>query len=156
MPETADCPTERWETEWVNYGDASPEEHGGLFVRWDPDAGEWNVVQTRRAMDFDPRADDPNVHLVTEYNFEPQDVFVDGEVDAGFTDEMQKILDRLGEEHVTPETPEFHDRIGYYVVDFVYMRNYHCTEQYVDIGDDFDTYEDMIEAHGVDPAEALG
>lgn len=36
-------------TEWRNYGDFNPEEHGGLFIRWDTDNTSWEVVHTQNS-----------------------------------------------------------------------------------------------------------
>lgn len=36
-------------TEWRNYGDFNPERHGGLFIRWDSEHTQWEVVHTQHA-----------------------------------------------------------------------------------------------------------
>ncbi|MCK5015282.1 MAG: hypothetical protein KAS66_15835, partial [Candidatus Omnitrophica bacterium] len=38
---------------WINYGDVNPREHGGIFVRYNPNHKEYEIVQTTSTEDFD-------------------------------------------------------------------------------------------------------
>jgi len=43
---------------WVNYGDANPEAHGGIWVSYDPDRDRWEVYETIHAGVYE-ELDDP-------------------------------------------------------------------------------------------------
>lgn len=38
---------------WVNYGDVNPREHGGLFIRYNKDFKEFEILQTTSTRDFE-------------------------------------------------------------------------------------------------------
>ena len=38
---------------WLNYGDVNPREHGGIFIRYDPEDQMYEILQTTSTKDFD-------------------------------------------------------------------------------------------------------
>lgn len=92
--------------EWVNFGDANPELHGGLFLRWDRDM--WQLVETRHPGDLPEGFDG---QYVSEYYIEPEDVWVNGNPSEGFTEEMVSEFETLTS-HQQPETTWDMDNIA--------------------------------------------
>lgn len=80
------------ETGWKNYGDAHPQDWGGLFVRWD--GISWEVIGTRPPAEL-PDGLSETEHMVEETLVWPEDVWVDGDPDAGPTSLTQRCIDAL-------------------------------------------------------------
>jgi len=38
---------------WKNYGDRNPREHGGIFIRYNPEHEQYEIVQTTSTVDYD-------------------------------------------------------------------------------------------------------
>lgn len=78
--------------EWKNYGDASPKEHGGIFVRWEDDM--WRVIETLRTDTIFIDGSE-NEWRIDEQYIEPMDLFVDGDPELGPTDSFERVLGRF-------------------------------------------------------------
>lgn len=76
--------------EWINYGDVNPEIHGGMWVK--RDGSMWQVVHNRNLKEDGPEGmiQDGKHQMIETYWFEPQDVWIDGDPDKGFTDGFKK------------------------------------------------------------------
>lgn len=88
---------------WVNYGDLSPIQHGGCFVRWDSPQGRWNVVYTEHS-DMFPEDIIPENHVVIHHMYVyDDDVFRNGNPQKGptewFLDEIDSLTNVNGYEH---------------------------------------------------------
>lgn len=124
-------------THWVNYGDVNPEPHGGIFVKYDPDWGSWELVRTVKLADV--MAEEPadsNRQMVDVLAVDHDDVFVEGDPSKGLTDRMMSVLESLQREHLAPRNadpdlpkdadhnygyaPDFLEDISYYVADYIY------------------------------------
>lgn len=125
-------------TEWENYGDVNPEQHGGMFIRWEGNG--WHVIETRKlGVDVPEDIGPPDAtHVVFDYYFYPDDVFVGENPSNGLTDNMMRIVEALSDETLTlnyyeqnPEAlpegevpeyaPEFKKNLPYYVVDLTFQ-----------------------------------
>ncbi len=150
MPE---IPTEEFDTNWVNYWDANPEDHGGRFVRWDADSECWEIVEVTAPGDLPSEFAGESEYLVEQYWVYPDNVWVDGEPENGFTDDMESILESLDATNhfEAPGGEPFIDRIEYYVADFVHYLH-DDRHKIVDV-EDYDNYDDMIAAFGVEDYE---
>lgn len=144
---------------WVNYGDVNPEPHGGRFIKYDADAGQWLLVETINMADIDPSAgEDCTRHHVEKYWLEPQDVWVDGDPDNGFSDAIQDILESLHEhgglagDSPEPDSPQFMGDVSYYLADITHYQ-YGSTTATEDTEDYADGYDEMIAEYGVDDYE---
>jgi len=87
----SDHPTE-WPTEWINMGDASPEGHGGAWVKWD--GSMWIVVKNRNLRVDGPEGmiQDGEHQMIEDHYVGPQDVWIDGDPDNGFTDGFKSSI----------------------------------------------------------------
>lgn len=146
-------PTEQFDTEWTNYGDMNPEPNGGRFVRWDDDDGSWDIVTTDKAMHVVADEDNPDKQMVSEYEVHSDDVWVNGDPDEGFTDHMVSILDSFSHDHhkAAPGGKPFMNKVQYYVADMSHKLS--SRWKYEVIGEDYDTYDEMLSAYGVDSYE---
>lgn len=73
--------------EWINIGDANPERHGGIFVRWKGDM--WHIIQSRHFADL-PKGISDQEHMFEHMWMEPMDIFENGEDIYGGLDPWAK------------------------------------------------------------------
>lgn len=130
----------------VNYGDANPDAHGGLWMSYDPDFGEWEVFETVPACEYYDDADDEDWG----------DQFVRlGYVDWDFIiTEDGQWTDHFGR-HVG-EVHRSHDRpIGAVVDGDLEAHIAHWVSQRADPEGRLqkDSYADVLAAHGIEPIE---
>ena len=91
-----DGPTEHdpdtFPSEWINYGDVDPVVHGGAWIR--RDGGMWQVVANYNLRENGPEGmiRDGEHQMVQTYWFEPQDVWIDGDPDKGFSETFKKSI----------------------------------------------------------------
>lgn len=115
---------------WVNFGDVNPEKHGGIFVTWDGDM--WKVVTTYGG--------------ITTHYVEPQDVWVDGNPENGFTDTFRGLIGGRHRYHDgVEETPDLDENwnlilseIGHYARHYTRADRRHSG--------DYDGYWDELES----------
>jgi len=145
-------PTEREcfdpSTEWVNYWDMHPVDHGGKFVRWNSDRDRWKVVEVTP-----PSAHplDPNLYLVETFSFGPKDVWEDpGDPLTEWSDSMVAVTDALHRSPDLPNVPPFLVDIDYYVVDLTTRRR---GRQDTFSAETVAEYWDAVRGYGVNPAE---
>jgi hypothetical protein len=78
---------------WKNYGDISPRVAGGRFLKWE--GSYWTLVVTRDMEGHGMLEGSDDRYMFNEYVFGPSDVWVDGDPEKGFTEEMQNAADAL-------------------------------------------------------------
>jgi len=105
--------------EWTNYGDANPERHGGLFVKWDN--GMWHCVQTTHFADL-PKDMTDNEHMFEDIYVEPMDIWKNGNPYDGFTKDALKFFGEYSTQpfNVTndpdlPENETYKDYVNFYL-----------------------------------------
>lgn len=136
--------------EWNNYGDMNPEDHGGRFIKWT--GGSWELIETSRSEDIagEDFAEENGEHMIEHIYIYPDEVFIDGNPENGFTDTMHSIFDSLGmDRNLTPENPEIMDNLQYYLADF----NYYIGGNHYDFKDG--DYWDIVESYGVNPEDIV-
>lgn len=135
---------------WENYGDANPDRHGGVWVRWD--GGEWEVIETRPLADMDPDrdVDDPG-QFVRFLDVQPQDIFVDGDPSKGYTDDAQYVVDTLSGANEIPEGLAVDGRVGWFVAAFATSGRHGSHGHRERELESWDDYWQMLESFGVDP-----
>lgn len=81
-----------WPDTWINYGDVNPVVHGGAWVKWD--GSMWQVVTNRNLREDGPEGmiRDGEYQMVETHWFEPQDVWIDGESDKGFSETFKQSI----------------------------------------------------------------
>ncbi len=130
------------ETGWVNYGDVNPRDHGGRFVRFDRRA--WEVIETRPPESM-PDGLSETRHLV-EYGYvHDEQIWVDGDPDAGPTDWLERTIHEVhGVESYTQAMLEY--PVEYWVADWL---AYHGGGRDDWVEDD--EWTDWLESEGIDP-----
>ena len=86
---------------WKNYGDASPREHGGRFLKFedsDYGTGSWTLVTTRDMEGHGMLEGTDDRYMFQEWAIEPDMVWVDGDPEKGFTEKMEEAADALNTE----------------------------------------------------------
>lgn len=114
IPDGEEFPTVTKTDDWLNYGDANPEIHGGRFVKWDSDGGYWKVVETLPWGDILPEKEEEDGHMVQINWIYPEDLFVDEEPEKGPTEAFKSVLDSLSIGYLEALTDY---RIEYFVAD---------------------------------------
>jgi len=97
-------------TEWVNYGDADPLPHGGVFIRFEPDNDMWHIVKTQNG-DYLPHIDDCEI-MITEYWADLQDLFANGDPDNGPSEYLQREIETLS------NVPNFENALVDYDIEY--------------------------------------
>jgi len=148
MAVPGNVPTAEFDTEWCNYWDANPEDHGGTFLRWDPEGEYWKIVQVQPWTHFPEEIAEEDEYYICQYWVYPDDVWVNSDPEEGFTDDMESILESLDAERhkQAPGGEPFISRIGYYVADFPHLRT--GRGEFVD-SSEYDSYDDMVADYGV-------
>ena len=145
--EDGDFPTD---DAWENYGDVNPEYHGGRWISYDPDHGEWTVYQTIHAdlylEDADPDA--TGDQLVQVSSFQWRDIVTAlGEWKGPAASEVEALSN-------APETPlgaAVDDRLTWIVAG--------CADRwsdpypYRDNRHQKDSYDDVLDSLGIVPAD---
>jgi len=146
-------PTEREcfdpSTEWVNYWDHNPVDHGGTFVRWDDDRECWEVVEVTP-----PSAHpmDERTYIVSEHTFHPPNVWDDPDDPlTGWSDGMASEIDALHDSPHYPNAEPFVSSVDYHVAGLThrYRPNRDGTFQAETVAE----YWDAVSSYGVDPSE---
>lgn len=139
-------------TEWRNFGDASPEDHGGTFLRYHHE--RWTVIETIPYADVNPDApSDSTEQYVKGYTVYHDDVWKDGDPEQGVTDEMADELLALhehgGKRGASPEgdSRRFLGSVDYYVAGVV--QHLACGVDSVKNIEDYDGYTGMLESFDV-------
>jgi len=84
-PENVETPTE-----WVNYGDCNPFDHGGCWVKWTGD--DWKVVRTSPPQNFPEDMCQGN-HALETFRYSKRDVWDGGDPERGFSDRAKEYAD---------------------------------------------------------------
>ena len=145
--EDGEYPTE---DAWLNYGDATPEGHGGLWISYDPDFGSWTVYETQPAATYmdvaDP--DDGGDQLVWVAEFAWRDIVTDlGEWKGPAISEVESLAN-------APDTPlgaVVDDRLDWLVAGCARRRS--DPEPYRDNRHQKDSYDDVLDGLGIVPAD---
>lgn len=93
---------------WVNVGDANPERHGGIFVKWDS-VCNWHIIETRHYADL-PHGLTEKEHMFEHIYPNTDEMWENPKnLKEGFTDWFMKELDSFHNPSVDPrffENPE--------------------------------------------------
>ena len=146
--ESGDHPTDE---AWENYGDVTPEYHGGRWICYDPDRGEWTVYQTMHAdvylEDADPDATGDQLVQVSSFQF--RDIVTE---DGEWAEVAQAEVSALSAG--APDTP-----LGAVVDDRLTWIVAGCSDRrsepypYRDSRHQKDSYEDVLDSLGIVPVE---
>jgi hypothetical protein len=146
-------PTERESfepsTEWVNYWDMHPVDHGGTFVRWDGDRGRWEVIEVT------PPSAHPvgeNTYLVTEHSFTPYDVWENpSDPLTRWSDGMASEVSALHNSPDHPNVKPFVSEVDHYVAGLTHRLRPSRTDSFK--AETVAEYWDAVRRFGVDPSE---
>jgi len=143
---------------WVNYGDANPGPHGGIWLRYDDRTGCFEVFRTTPSVDVgfpDVRPDDFGDQYVEFGGLYWSDVVT---ARGDWTDEFQTAMSSLTRRarDETPEGAVIDGRLEHHVAHEARhwsrpVRLTHDTEDHGRIH--ADTYDDVLAVVGVDPDE---
>lgn len=139
---------------WHNYGDANPEAHGGLWISYDPDHGEWTVYETVHAYEIgltdDPAdAEDWGVQYVTRADLQWRDVVTES---GEWSDTFDHIPDVYHRGHPEPLGAIVDG--GLTAVVAHEARKWSEPDPYRDQPVRKDSYGDVLDSHGIEPAES--
>lgn len=137
---------------WVNYGDVNPLPHGGIFTRWE--GNMWHIVETTHGQDVpDGVCDDDHV-IVTQQWVEPEEVWVDGKPENGFTDTFRgQISGRHRYHDGVEEVPDLDENWNLILSEIAHFgAHYRSTHRHTTIpaADYWETLEDK---HDITPEE---
>jgi hypothetical protein len=103
------------ETEWTNYGDVNPRDHGGRFVRW---TGRYWVVHETRPPETLPDGLSETEHLVMTGYVDPEEIWVDGDPDHGPTDWLAETIESV-HGYSSFESAMLEVPVGYWIADWL-------------------------------------
>jgi hypothetical protein len=143
---------------WVNYGDANPDKHGGIWLRYDDTAGCFEVFRTTPSVDVgfpDVRPEDFGDQYVEYAGLYWSDVVA---AYGGWTSEFQAAMSSLTAtaQHASPTGAVVDGALEHHVAHEArqWSRPVHVTHGADDVGRiHADTYDDVLAVVGVDPAE---
>lgn len=93
---------------WKNFGDADPREHGGRFLKFEEEeytSDHWTLVITTDMEGHSLVEGSDDRYLFQEWFIEPDMVWVDGDPEKGFTEEMQDEVNEVRED-INPQDIE--------------------------------------------------
>lgn len=145
--ESGDYPTD---SAWANYGDATPEYHGGTWISYDPDRGEWTVYETIHSdhyhEDADPDSTGDQIVRVATIGF--RDIVTDlGEWKGAAKAEVSALANA----HDTPLGAAVDDRLTWIVAGAA--ARWSEPYPYRDSRHQMDSYADLLDSLGVRPAD---
>jgi len=145
--EDGDFPTD---DAWENYGDANPEYHGGTWISYDPDRGEWTVYETIHSdvylEDADPDA--TGDQLVQTASIQFRDIVTDlGEWKGPALAEVKALANA----HDTPMGAVVDGRLTALVAGCAYR--WSDPMPYRDNRHQMDSYADVLDSLGIVPAD---
>lgn len=133
-------------TDWVNYGDVNPREHGGGFIRWDPDLHAFRLIVTN------PPSTMPEDYCIGRHRVVVRvvgldDLFVGGDPSNGPTDVLEGIIESLSNVDGFDNAMTDFD-LRYFVYDFRYNVRTAHPDWVTDTEED---YWSHLEMYGIDP-----
>lgn len=153
-----------------NYGDATPEHHGGIWVTWDEETGKWTVYTTQPATELlaveDLRLelgesvdfDEPGHQHVRRVDVYPGDVMT---VEGEWSDAMERYQSSLTHRYGDPSGSVVDGKLTKHIAGFATGAGYPLRVGRVrdprnELPPGFvleDSYADVLEFVGVEPAE---
>ena len=142
-----DCPEG-----WVNFGDADPAPHGGLWISYDADHGSWEIIRTFWAGDFieGVAEDDLGAQVVSVAEVQWRDIVTDG---GAWTDPAQGTVKSLYGAHDTPGGAVADDHLTWFVGAFGDERCEPWSHYKTHL--EADSYRDLLAKVGVEPPEGV-
>lgn len=139
---------------WRNYGDANPAGHGGLWVSYDADHGEWTVYETVHAYEIgltdDPADEEADgVQYVTRADLQWRDVVTE---DGEWSDTFDHIADVYHRGHPDPLGAIVDGDLTGYVAHEA--REWLAPDPYRDQPVREPSYDDVLDRFGIEPAES--
>jgi len=114
-------------SEWVNYGDANPDIHGGRFIKFIPSFQHWKLIQTEDAY----WVDGDLIH-VSEYWIDSTQIVNYEDDEMVWKDIMHKIFDQFQLEYPTPKDYPNERPIEYFLVDVPFFASGFEEGQYIE------------------------
>jgi len=131
--------------EWVNMGDVNPEIHGGNFIRWENNM--WNIVITTH-QDVLPKGTMENKsHMIEDLALYPEDVWVDGDPENGFTEAVLQDINSLTSMSQPETTWDMNTLLSTIAVGLPSYRNYNRRNEF--ISEDTDYWDYLKENHDI-------
>jgi hypothetical protein len=131
---------------YLNYGDANPELHGGLWVQYD--AGYWDVIETMHASVYDERFDDTELgnQFVSIGEVHWTDVVTE---DGTWSDTYKDIPESVHGGHEYPLGAIVDNSLDMYVA-------HECHKDMIPYEQpvQMDSYDDVLDRFNVTPAGA--
>ena len=98
----------KWST-WQNFGDMSPREHGGIFVKWEDSgrmSGHWHIIATR-VMQDERQEGIGEKYMGLEMYFSPKEIWDNpNNLEEGIDEDIRSRLSVLGMGDVDPTEAE--------------------------------------------------
>jgi len=132
---------------WVNYGDANPGIHGGIWISYNSDMNNWEIIETRLSseMGFNNAGyEDTGDQYVMRLSVSFDELFTNA---GDYTDRMETFNDSMHNSYEHPIGLVIDEQLTGYVAHFATGRKYtHRTERIQE-----DSYVDVLDRLGINP-----